>query len=72
MKAAMWKVAPSCGVRYRDPRDTRQQMLNLVFEPDTGPLRRILRDFISVAPDGRTIQNSSDTPSWKPSTSPAR
>lgn len=30
-------------------------MLNLVFEPDTGPLRRILRDFISEAPDGRAI-----------------
>lgn len=55
MKDAMWKVDPSYGVRHRDPRDTRQQMLNLVFEPDTGPLRRILRDFICEAPDGRTI-----------------
>ncbi|MFI6804715.1 three-Cys-motif partner protein TcmP [Streptomyces luteogriseus] len=55
MKDAMWKVDPSYGVRYRDPRDTQQQMLDLVFEPDTAPLRRILRDFISEAPDGRTI-----------------
>ncbi|QEV21148.1 three-Cys-motif partner protein TcmP [Streptomyces alboniger] len=55
MKDAMWKVDPSYGVRYRDPRDTQQQMLELVFEPDTAPLRRILRDFISEAPDGRTI-----------------
>ncbi|QIY99239.2 hypothetical protein HEP87_41570 [Streptomyces sp. S1D4-11] len=55
MKDAMWKVDPSYGVRYRDPRDTQQQMLDLVFEPDTAPLRRILRDFISEAPGGRTI-----------------
>lgn len=46
---------PSYGVRYRDPRDTQQQMLDLVFEPDTAPLRRILHDFISETPDGRTI-----------------
>ncbi|MFE3184254.1 three-Cys-motif partner protein TcmP [Streptomyces violascens] len=55
MKDAMWKVDPSYGVRYRDPRDTQQQMLELVFDPDTAPLRRILHDFISGAPDGRTI-----------------
>ncbi|MGV9991528.1 three-Cys-motif partner protein TcmP [Streptomyces sp. NPDC003374] len=55
MKDAMWKVDPSYGVRYRDPRDTQQQMLDLVFEPDTAPLRRILRNFISEAHDGRTI-----------------
>lgn len=30
-------------------------MLDLEFEPDTAPLRRILRDFISEAPDGLTI-----------------
>ncbi|MFJ4275912.1 hypothetical protein ACIP29_35830 [Streptomyces coelicoflavus] len=55
MKDAMWKVDPSYGVRYRDPRDTEQQMLDLVFEPDTAPLRRILHDFISEAPKGRTV-----------------
>lgn len=55
MKDAMWKVDPSYGVRYRDPRDTQQQLLELVFEPDTAPLRRILHDFISKAPAGRTI-----------------
>lgn len=32
-KDAMWKVDPSYGVRYRGPRDTQQQMLDLVFEP---------------------------------------
>ncbi|WP_249938371.1 hypothetical protein [Streptomyces mirabilis] len=51
----MWKVDPSYGVRYRDPRDTQQQMLDLDLEPETAPLRRILVDFISEAPDGRTI-----------------
>ncbi|AZM50897.1 hypothetical protein DMB38_21375 [Streptomyces sp. WAC 06738] len=56
MKDAMWNVDPSYGVRYRDPRDSEQQMLDLVFEPDTAPLRRILRDFISQAPSGRTVQ----------------
>ncbi|WP_431997615.1 three-Cys-motif partner protein TcmP [Streptomyces fungicidicus] len=55
MKDAMWKVDPSYGVRYRDPRDTQQQMLDLVFEPDTAPLRRILHDFISEMPAGQTI-----------------
>ncbi|MEH0586142.1 three-Cys-motif partner protein TcmP [Streptomyces sp. B21-106] len=55
MKDAMWKVDPSYGVRYRDPRDTQQQMLNLELEPDTAPLRRILHDSISEAANGLTI-----------------
>ncbi|WP_251828853.1 hypothetical protein [Streptomyces sp. ATCC 21386] len=72
MKDAMWKVDPSYGVRYRDPRDTQQQTLDLVFEPDTAPLRRILRDFISEAPDGRTIPELKRYASWKPSTGPPK
>ncbi|MFJ9713448.1 three-Cys-motif partner protein TcmP [Streptomyces sp. NPDC101234] len=55
MKDAMWKVDPSYGVRYRDPRDAKQQTLELELEPNTAPLRRILRDFVSEAPDGRTV-----------------
>ncbi|MFJ4880414.1 three-Cys-motif partner protein TcmP [Streptomyces sp. NPDC088745] len=55
MKDALWTVDPSYGVRYRDLRDTQQQMLEIAFEPDTAPLRRILCEFISAAPDGRTI-----------------
>lgn len=55
MKDAMWKVDPSHGVRYRDPKDTQQQMLELEFEPNTAPLRRILRDFIAESPTGRTV-----------------
>jgi three-Cys-motif partner protein len=56
MKDAMWKVDRSHGVRYRDPKDTQQQMLDLEFEPNTAPLRRILRDYISDSPTGRTVQ----------------
>ncbi|MFE9172473.1 three-Cys-motif partner protein TcmP [Streptomyces kebangsaanensis] len=55
MKDAMWKVDPSYGVRYRDPKDTQQQMLDLELEPNTAPLRRMLRDYIAEAPQGRTV-----------------
>ncbi|MEZ0095903.1 three-Cys-motif partner protein TcmP [Streptacidiphilus sp. EB129] len=50
MKDAMWKVDPTTGVRYRDPKDTGQQLLDLEFEPDTAPLRRILIDHLRAAP----------------------
>jgi three-Cys-motif partner protein len=55
MKDAMWKVDTSYGIRYRDPKDTQQQMLELDFEPDTAPLRRILHDFIAASPTGRSV-----------------
>ncbi|WP_328830830.1 hypothetical protein OHT77_25775 [Streptomyces sp. NBC_00252] len=55
MKDAMWTVDPSYGVRYRDPKDTQQQMLELELEPDTAPLRRILHDFIAASPEGRVV-----------------
>ncbi|MGW6309054.1 three-Cys-motif partner protein TcmP [Streptomyces niveus] len=55
MKDAMWKVDTSYGVRYRDPKDTQQQMLELELEPDTAPLRRILHDYIAASPEGRTV-----------------
>jgi len=55
IKDAMWKVDTSYGVRYRDPKDTQQQTLELEFEPDTAPLRRILRDYIAASPEGRTV-----------------
>ncbi|WAL96915.1 three-Cys-motif partner protein TcmP [Streptomyces sp. Je 1-369] len=56
MKTAMWKVDPSYGVRYRDPRDVQQQELALEFEPNTAPLQRILRTFVADSPDGRTVE----------------
>ncbi|WP_328550195.1 three-Cys-motif partner protein TcmP [Streptomyces sp. NBC_00366] len=55
MKDAMWTVDPAYGVRYRDPKDTQQQMLELELEPDTAPLRRILHDFIAASPEGRAV-----------------
>ncbi|WP_372410164.1 three-Cys-motif partner protein TcmP [Streptomyces luteireticuli] len=55
MKDAMWSVDSDHGVRYRDPKDLQQQQLELEMEPDTGPLRRILRDHIASSPNGRTV-----------------
>ncbi|WP_327324577.1 three-Cys-motif partner protein TcmP [Streptomyces sp. NBC_01210] len=56
MKEAMWKVDPSYGVRYRDPKDTQQEALALEFEPNTAPLQRILRAFVADSSEGRTIE----------------
>ncbi|MFF4343012.1 hypothetical protein ACFY00_24165 [Kitasatospora sp. NPDC001540] len=55
MKDAMWVVVRTSGVRYRGPKDPDQQALDLEFEPDTGPLRRILLDHLASAPAGRTV-----------------
>lgn len=43
MKDAMWAVDPAYGVRYRDPRDPDQMVLDIEPEPDTAPLSRMLR-----------------------------
>ncbi|MFJ9131251.1 three-Cys-motif partner protein TcmP [Streptomyces sp. NPDC102340] len=56
MKEAMWKVDPSYGVRYRDPKDVQQEALALEFEPNTAPLQRILRTFVAASPGGRTVE----------------
>lgn len=55
MKDAIWKADLSYGIRYRHPRSTQIQMLDPVLEPDTAPLRRILREYIAHASDGRII-----------------
>jgi hypothetical protein len=71
MKDAMWKVDPS----YGSPRPQEHPTADAEsrMRTDTGPLRRILRDLISEAPDGRTIPELKRYAlSWKPSTSPAR
>lgn len=57
MKDAMWKVDTTTGVRYRDPKDPRQQVLDLNFEPDTGPLCRILLDHLKACPAGRRVED---------------
>jgi len=42
MKDAMWTVDAQTGVRYRDPRDVDQTLLELELEPDTALLGRML------------------------------
>jgi three-Cys-motif partner protein len=42
MKNAMWTVDPVRGVRFRDPRDPNQGLLEFSLQPDIGPLRRAL------------------------------
>ena len=42
MKEAMWEVDPVAGVRYRDPRDPEQQMLDIEVEPQTAALERLI------------------------------
>ncbi|MGW8378181.1 three-Cys-motif partner protein TcmP [Streptomyces sp. ODS28] len=55
MKEAMWMVDPAYGIRYRDPKDSQQQMLDLQLEPDTAPLRRILHGCITESPKGLSV-----------------
>ncbi|SBW21032.1 hypothetical protein FDG2_1871 [Candidatus Protofrankia californiensis] len=55
MKDAMWKVDPVEGVRYRDPRDPQQMLLDLELQPNTAPLERGIVDHLSeVGP--RTVE----------------
>jgi len=42
MKDAMWDVDPVYGVRYRDPHDPSQMMLDIVDQPDVAPLAAML------------------------------
>ncbi|WP_026311652.1 three-Cys-motif partner protein TcmP [Parafrankia elaeagni] len=49
MKDAMWKVDPLTGVRYRDPRDAGQQLLDLKLGPETHPLQNAIIDLISTS-----------------------
>lgn len=42
MKDAMWSVDPVYGVRYRDPRDPDQMLLDIKTVPDAAPLARMI------------------------------
>jgi three-Cys-motif partner protein len=53
MKEAMWEVDDVAGAGYRDPRDPDQQTLNIELEPQTGPLRRQIRDHLASLPGRR-------------------
>ncbi|MET8623829.1 three-Cys-motif partner protein TcmP [Kitasatospora sp. NPDC004669] len=55
MKEAMWVVDTTSGVRYRDPKDPNQQALDLVLEPDTAPLRRILLKHLRDVSAARSV-----------------
>jgi hypothetical protein len=55
MKDAMWAVDPAYGVRYRDPRDPAQMMLDIEPVPDTAALERMLHETLSDRP--RTLDN---------------
>lgn len=46
MKEAMWEVDEVAGIGYRDPRDPDQQTLEIEVEPQTAPLRRLLRNYL--------------------------
>ncbi|MEY9989222.1 hypothetical protein ABIE67_001254 [Streptomyces sp. V4I8] len=52
---AMWSIDPAYGVQYRDPKDVQQQALDLEFEPNTDPLRR-MRSSSSAGPVGGWLQ----------------
>lgn len=60
MKAAMWQVDPVYGIRYRDPRDPNQLLLDIKLEPDTGPLRAELMAWLAQKPDGVRLQDLRD------------
>ncbi|OBG88664.1 three-Cys-motif partner protein TcmP [Mycolicibacterium farcinogenes] len=51
MKEAMWEVDDISGVGYRDPRDPGQQTLEIEFEPNTNPLRRLIVDHLKQQPN---------------------
>ena len=50
MKEAMWEVDPVQGIKYRDPADPDQQLLDVELEPHTEPLRRELHRHLRQAP----------------------
>jgi len=53
-KTELWAVDEYAGVRYRDPRDSEQELIDISFSPSLGPLRRSLLD--TVTADGpRTV-----------------
>ncbi len=48
-------VVTAC--QYPDPKDVQQQALDLEFEPNTDPLRRMLLEFIVGRPGGRMVED---------------
>lgn len=50
MKDAMWAVDPVHGVRYRDPRDPDQMLLDIEASPDAAPLARMIAERLATGP----------------------
>jgi len=50
MKEAMWEVDDVSGFGYRDPRDPDQEVLEIELEPQTGPLKRQILDYLATQP----------------------
>jgi len=48
-KDALWAVDEYAGVRYRDPRDPGQALLDISLTPHPGPLRRALLGHLAAA-----------------------
>ncbi|MFK3981291.1 three-Cys-motif partner protein TcmP [Micromonospora sp. NPDC050397] len=53
MKDAIWAVDPYQGVGYRDPRDPNQETLPIQPLPQTGPLCRLILEYLSQLPNQR-------------------
>ena len=58
MKNAMWTVDPAGGVRFRDPSDPEQGLLDFTLAPDLGPLTRSLLAALGRGP--RTLAELKD------------
>jgi len=58
MKEAMWTVDPLGGLRFRDPSDPEQGLLDFTIDPDLGPLTRSLLAVLGRGP--RTLAQLKD------------
>lgn len=56
MKDILWSLGPVADVRYRDPRDPNQELLEIREDPADGPLRRLLLMMLRDHPDGMSIK----------------
>ncbi|WP_200216799.1 three-Cys-motif partner protein TcmP [Micromonospora coerulea] len=54
MKDAIWRVDPYQGIGYRDPRDPNQETLPIRPEPQLGPLRRLILEYLTIIPGRAT------------------
>lgn len=55
MKEAMWRVDPHRGVRFRDPRDTRQLSFDMAGKPDLSALQSMMLDYLQGREEAVTV-----------------